>query len=121
MFDNLKLEYMPDWMAVQASFDLPAGALDKLHDAICRNEVLRNGPFEHFDYDKGIWVNAEVKIGNDWVQIGASVEENKVWVSLPAKVYGEERLDYTNWNPHDVDGQWPDFIQPLKRIAEILQ
>jgi hypothetical protein len=119
MLDNLKLAYVPDFMQLQASFDLPAGALDKLHDAVVRREVMRSHML-HLDYDVGSWLEAEVRIEGQWVFVHADKASGRAYVSMPAKVYGDERLDGTDWNAHDIDGQWPEFIAPLRAIKEIL-
>lgn len=115
MLDNLKLEFVPDFDSVQASFDLIDGALEKLRTAV--GKQFGTCRYASFDYEEGIWLSAEVKIGHQWFWLHANTETGRVRLSK----YADQRgLDYTLPLGFDFETFWPEFIAPLRAIVEVL-
>jgi hypothetical protein len=59
---------------------------------------------------------ADIKVGHEWFTLQAYMEEGRVFLSKGAHL----GLDYTKLFPEDFVDQWPEFIQPLRAIAEVL-
>jgi hypothetical protein len=89
--------------------------------------ALDTGVLQHSHYfgftgdpvdDPTFFIDAFVEVEGRKVYLFATEEQDEIRMSVSAR--NLNGLDYTDFRP-DMDGAWVDFVQPLRKILEILQ
>ena len=118
MLQNLKIEYCPEMMCQQLSFDAPGRAFgEKLWEAAERLalEIRGMGRLTIWDgerTDRAFWLSLEAMNG-----AGIAIDDKTFKIFLPAEY---DALDGTLWNqPIDSESCWARFVPICRELLKL--
>lgn len=114
---NLNLAYDAEFQQIVVKMPAPEGAHQKLAAAVLTG-TLKAGYY-------GDWCGAEpdhffdalVEVEGEHIHLTIN-DDNQIRFAVGAR--NLNGVDHTDFRP-DVDGSWMDFVQPIRRVLQILQ
>lgn len=115
---NLNISYQPEFEQIVCKMPAPAGAHEKLAAAITAGTIKAGyyGEWIGPNSEPGEFFDALVEIDGEHCHLMIE-DDGQLRFSVGAR--NANGVDHTDFRP-DMDGSWIEFVQPVRRILQIL-